>query len=83
MDDVDRHFNFLDGSLLNANPAVLRFDRPPGNQMMANIPFSTDKARKRGWNGYVDSYEGMLEVFEELVELKMIPPVPKTKVSFS
>ena len=45
--------------------------------------YSTDKARKRGWHGYVDSYEGMLETFEGLAELKMIPPVPKTKVSFS
>ena len=42
-----------------------------------------DKVRKLGWNGYVDSYESMLETFDQLAELKMIPPIPKVKVSFS
>ena len=50
---------------------------------MTNTFCSVDKARKKGWNGYVDSYESMLEAFDDLAELKMIPPVPKTKLSFS
>ena len=51
--------------------------------VLADLLCSTDKARKKGWNGYVDSYESMLEAFDDLAELKMIPPVPKTKLSFS
>ena len=42
-----------------------------------------DKSRKLGWNGFVDSCEGLLEVFKDLASIKMIPPVPMVKVSFS
>jgi hypothetical protein len=44
--------------------------------------YSSDKARKLGWHGFVDSNESLLEVFEDLAKLKMIPPVPKVKVEF-
>lgn len=43
---------------------------------------SSDKARKLGWHGFVDSSESFLEVFEDLAKLKMIPPVPKVEVKF-
>lgn len=36
-----------------------------------------------GWSGFVDSVECLREVFEQLAELRMIPPVPKTHVSIS
>ncbi|EXJ76531.1 uncharacterized protein A1O5_01039 [Cladophialophora psammophila CBS 110553] len=65
--DVDRVFGFLDGTVCRAAPLV----------------FSTDKARKLGWHGFVDSSESLLEVFEDLAKLKMIPPVPKAEVSFN
>jgi len=42
-----------------------------------------DKSRKLGWHGMVDSNESILEVFDDLAKLKMIPPVPKVKVSFN
>lgn len=41
-----------------------------------------DKARKLGWHGYVDTYQGLLEVFDEFAKLKMIPNVPKISVRF-
>ena len=43
----------------------------------------TDKARKLGWHGFVDSSESLLEVFDDLAKLKMIPPVPKVEVKFN
>jgi len=43
----------------------------------------TDKSRKLGWHGFVDSTEGLLKVFKDLAKLKMIPPVPLVKVAFS
>lgn len=42
-----------------------------------------DKSRKLGWHGFVDSSEAMLEVFQDLAKLKMIPPVPLINVSFN
>ena len=47
------------------------------------IRSSMDKSRKLGWHGFVDSSESLLEVFDELAKLKMIPPVPKVTVSFN
>lgn len=44
---------------------------------------SPDKARKLGWHGFVDPSESLLEVFEDLAKLKMIPPVPRVEVKFS
>ncbi|KAL9097151.1 MAG: hypothetical protein Q9165_000578 [Trypethelium subeluteriae] len=65
--DVDRIFPFTDLAL--AMPAPLNF--------------SMNKARKRGWHGFVDSSECILEVFEDFVKLKMLPPVPKVNVKFA
>jgi NAD dependent epimerase/dehydratase family len=59
--EVDRVFAFLDGTMVRASPLL----------------FSSDKARKLGWCGYVDSSEAFLEVFQDLVKIKMIPPLPK------
>jgi hypothetical protein len=42
-----------------------------------------DKSRKLGWHGFVDSNESLLEVFNDLAKIKMIPPVPAKKVSFN
>ena len=42
-----------------------------------------DKSRKLGWHGFVDSSEGLLEVFKDLAKIKMIPPVPLVKVEFN
>jgi hypothetical protein len=35
---------------------------------------SINKSRKLGWHGFVDSHDSLIKVFEELAELKMIPP---------
>ena len=59
--EVDRVFAFLDGTLVRAGALL----------------FSSDKARKLGWLGFVDSSEAIREVFEDLVKIKMIPPLPK------
>ena len=45
--------------------------------------FSMNKARKRGFHGFVDSNESIFETFKELARIKMIPPVPETHVSFN
>lgn len=66
LQDVDRVFSFLDGSLNRPAPILL----------------TTDKARKLGWHGYVDSVESFLEVFDDFAKIKMIPPVPKVRVQF-
>jgi len=65
--DVDRVFGFADGSLCRPAPLL----------------FSMDKSRKLGWHGFVDSSESLLNVFEDLAKLKMIPPVPMVDVRFS
>ncbi|KAK1073108.1 hypothetical protein LTR74_002074 [Friedmanniomyces endolithicus] len=65
--DVDRVFGFTDGTLCRPAP----------------LSFSMDKSRKFGWHGFVDSTESLLEVFRDLAHIKMIPPVPETKVSFN
>ena len=65
--DVDRVFAFLDGTLCRAGPLFM----------------SSDKARKLGWHGFVDSSESLLEVFRDLANLKMIPKVPEVDVKFS
>ncbi|KAF2163354.1 hypothetical protein M409DRAFT_37286 [Zasmidium cellare ATCC 36951] len=65
--DIDRVFGFLDGTLCRPAP----------------LYFSMDKSRKLGWQGFVDSSEAMLEVFQDLAKLKMIPPVPLVHVSFN
>jgi hypothetical protein len=33
-----------------------------------------NKSRKLGWNGFVDTGEGILSTIKELGELKMAPP---------
>lgn len=43
---------------------------------------SMDKSRKLGWHGFVDSTECILEVFQDFVKLKMIPPIPLKEVKF-
>lgn len=65
--DVDRVFGFLDGTLCRPAPLLL----------------STDKSRKLGWHGFVDSSEAILDVFKDFATLKMIPPVPLMHVSFN
>ena len=47
------------------------------------MDISMDKSRKLGWHGFVDTSESILEVFDDLAKLKMIPPVPKVNVSFN
>lgn len=61
--EVDRVFAFLDGTLVRAGALL----------------YSSDKARKLGWFGFVDSSEAILEVFEDLAKIKMIPPLPQNE----
>ena len=35
-----------------------------------------NKNRKLGWNGFVDTGESIEEVIREMVELKLVPPMP-------
>jgi hypothetical protein len=39
---------------------------------------SIGKSRKLGWHGYVDSHEAIFATINELAQLKMVPPVPKS-----
>ncbi|KAF2141531.1 uncharacterized protein K452DRAFT_228931 [Aplosporella prunicola CBS 121167] len=56
--DVDRIFGFTDMALSMSYP----------------ILYSTTKARKLGFFGFVDSIESIFKVFDDFVGLKMIPP---------
>jgi nucleoside-diphosphate-sugar epimerase len=82
--DVDRIFGFLDGTLckwLWCSGGGPRANDVAGRA--GSLNFSMDKSRKLGWHGFVDSNEVILEVFDELAEIKMIPPVPKVTVKFN
>ena len=37
--------------------------------------YSMTKARKVGWNGFVDSIESHMEVIEEMAAMKMVPAI--------
>ena len=58
--EFDRIFQFLDGALCRPAPLI----------------YSSDKLRKNGFHGYVDSSDALLETFHDLAKLKMVPPVP-------
>ena len=32
-----------------------------------------DKAKKLGWHGHVDTTEGIKDILEKMVEMKMVP----------
>jgi hypothetical protein len=59
--EVDRVFGFLDGTLVRSG----------------GLLFSSDKARKMGWCGFVASVEAIREVFGELSGIGMVPPLPE------
>lgn len=61
--DPERIMAFTDGALLGG--AVISYD--------------LNKGRKLGWDGFVDSSECILEVLNDFVALKMLPPVPHPK----
>ena len=82
--DVDRVFGFLDGTLGRHSPLNMRYMERFIHLLLVQLTLSSmDKARKLGFHGFVDSSESFLEVFDDLAKLKMIPPVPKVKVSFN
>ena len=39
----------------------------------ADLKSSMSKGKKYGWFGFVDSYESILSVAQEFVEMKIIP----------
>ncbi|KAL1884844.1 hypothetical protein Plec18167_001499 [Paecilomyces lecythidis] len=58
--DTDRVFGFTDAAITWPYP----------------ISFSTTKAKKLGFFGFVDSYESIFKVLNEFVDMKMIPKLP-------
>ncbi|OAX84530.1 hypothetical protein ACJ72_01099 [Emergomyces africanus] len=60
--DRNRIFGLTDTAMLGGSP----------------VHFSMDKSRKLGWHGTVDSFASLRNVLEELVEMKMLPPLPST-----
>ncbi|PGH11169.1 hypothetical protein AJ79_05011 [Helicocarpus griseus UAMH5409] len=58
----NRIFGLADTALLGGTP----------------VQFSMDKSRKLGWHGTVNSFESLRSVLEELVEMKMLPPLPSS-----
>ncbi len=58
-ESLQRIFEFLDFAVL-----------PP-----FSLTLSVTKARKLGWNGYVDPILSHREVIEEFAAMKMIPPL--------
>ncbi|KAG9519282.1 hypothetical protein KCU93_g8129, partial [Aureobasidium melanogenum] len=57
--DVDRIFGFTDAAILTT----------------WDTTFSNTKLRKHGFYGFVDSTESLFNVFDEFVELKMVPEI--------
>ncbi|KAG9521966.1 hypothetical protein KCV07_g3378, partial [Aureobasidium melanogenum] len=57
--DVDRIFGFTDAAILNTWGTL----------------YSNTKLRKHGFYGFVDSTESLFNVFDEFVELKMVPKI--------
>ncbi|PYI08329.1 hypothetical protein BO78DRAFT_441708 [Aspergillus sclerotiicarbonarius CBS 121057] len=57
--DTDRIFGFVDAVLVWSYPML----------------FSTTRAKKLGFFGFVDSAESLFGVLDEFVDLKMIPPI--------
>jgi len=51
------------------------FSFADGSLAGGTIDLSMNKARKRGWYGFVDTSECFREVLGEFVELGMLPPV--------
>ena len=45
-----------------------------GSLMGTPLDLTMNKARKMGWHGFVDSNDAILQVLEEFVTLKMLPP---------
>lgn len=66
-DDIEANFTFGDVAIW----------------VMAKRSLSMNKARFLGWNGFVDSTEGVFEAFSEMSKLGMLPPpvVDKAKPS--
>lgn len=85
LEDVERVFGFLDGTLCRPAALLFRFVSFPLSSLvaLADAVFSMDKSRKLGWHGFVDSSEAMLDVFQDFAKLKMVPPIPMTRVSFN
>lgn len=61
----------------------LQVSHEQANWVLMLTVTSTDKGRKLGFHGFVDSAESFLEVFDDLARIKMIPPVPKEKLQFN
>ncbi|OJZ80585.1 hypothetical protein ASPFODRAFT_65849 [Aspergillus luchuensis CBS 106.47] len=59
--DAERVFGFLDMAVLSSWPSHL----------------SMSKSRKAGFFGFVDSTESIFKIFQEFVDLQMIPPLPQ------
>ncbi|PGH06300.1 hypothetical protein GX51_02497 [Blastomyces parvus] len=60
--DRNRIFGLADTAILGGTP----------------VHFSMDKSRKLGWHGTTDSFASLRHVLEELVQMKMLPPLPST-----
>ncbi|KAL4813662.1 hypothetical protein BDW67DRAFT_192712 [Aspergillus spinulosporus] len=57
--DTDRVFGFTDAAISCSHP----------------IHFSTTKTKKLGFFSFVDSMESIFKVFDQFVEMRMIPPI--------
>lgn len=76
--DIDRIFGFADAALLCSYSANFRYVCKSFlvDGTSANPVYSSTKAKKLGFFGFVDSVESMFEVFREFSDMKMIPPLP-------
>ena len=50
---------------------------PRALKWLTTFANSMDKARKLGWHGYLDTHRSIRSIFEQMVDLKMIPPLAK------
>jgi hypothetical protein len=58
-DDIEGTFAFTDFALL----------------MPYGVVLSTNKVRKLGWNGFVDTEESIRQTIEEFAEMNMVPKI--------
>lgn len=80
--DVERVFGFLDMAVLSSWPSHLRYVQRKCchflfEYFILTMVYSMSKSRKAGFFGFVDSTESIFKIFQEFVDLQMIPPLPQ------
>ena len=72
--ELTQKHNLTGGSLQQMDIDRI-FGFTDGSLIGTSLDLTMNKARKMGWHGFVDSNDAILQVLEEFVTLKMLPPL--------